>query len=90
MDKEDILERWSEYVQELFEDARGQMPKINKAMEGPPILKTEVCAALRKMKSGKASGPDDFPVEAITAIEDLEIDVTTRLFNTNCISLIGA
>ena len=82
MDKEDILERWSEYVQELFEDARGQMPKINKAMEGPPILKAEVSAALRKMKSGKASGPDDFPVEAITAIEDLGIDVTTRLFNT--------
>ena len=56
MDKEDVLDRWSEYIKELFEDSRGNKPVIKKEIDGPPILKEEVEVALRKMKLGKATG----------------------------------
>ena len=60
MDKEDVLNRWSEYI-----DNRGERPAIKKNTDGPPILKAEVEAAIRKMKRGKATGPDGIPIEKI-------------------------
>ena len=59
MEREDVLNRWSEY---LFQDDRGEKPIIKKDMDGPPILKEEVSAAIRKMKHGKAVGPDNIPI----------------------------
>ena len=81
MDKEEILNRWSEYVEDLYSDNRGAKPEIKKNIEGPCILKEEVQRALKKMKSGKATGPDNIPVEIITVLEDLGIDMTTKLLN---------
>ena len=48
MDKDKILERWSEYIEELFDDNRGGIPEIHKNIEGPPILPFEVPTALKK------------------------------------------
>ena len=39
MEREDILNRWSEYTEDLFQDDRGEKPIIKKDMDGPPILK---------------------------------------------------
>ena len=50
MEREDVLNRWSEYIEDLFQDDRGENPIIKKDMDGPPILKEEVSAAIRKMK----------------------------------------
>ena len=63
LDKEDVLNRWSEYIGELFKDNTGERPAIKKNTDGPPILKAEVEAAIRKMKRGKATGPDGIPIE---------------------------
>ena len=68
MEKEDILKRWSEYIEELYHDERGPLPIINNEEEGPPILEEEVSKALGKMKRGKASGPDEIPSKLITAL----------------------
>ena len=81
MEREEVLNRWSEYVEDLFKDNRGAKPEIKKNLEGPCILKEEVKAALKKMKNGKATGPDNIPIEIVTALEDLGIDMTTRLLN---------
>ena len=48
LDKEDILCRWAEYIEELFDDDRGGKPNITKNIEGPPILKAEVENAIKK------------------------------------------
>ena len=48
MEKEDILERWSEYTIELLLDHRGPSPIINNN-EGPQILEEEVQKALKRM-----------------------------------------
>ncbi|GFR69145.1 RNA-directed DNA polymerase from mobile element jockey-like [Elysia marginata] len=57
IDKERILERWAEYIEELFNDNRKEYDVMKRNFAGPPTLKDEVRAAIRKMKSGKATGP---------------------------------
>ncbi|GFO14926.1 RNA-directed DNA polymerase from mobile element jockey-like [Plakobranchus ocellatus] len=68
MEKKEILNRWSEYVEDLFKDYGCKRPKIRKNIESPTILTEEVEAAIKKMKNGKATGPDN-------------IDLTTKLLN---------
>ncbi|XP_047482518.1 uncharacterized protein LOC125034660 [Penaeus chinensis] len=81
-EKEDILNRWSEYIEELFHDDRGPPPEISNIDEGPVILEDEVRNAFRKMKSGKAPGPDDIPSELIIALDELAIKAVTNLLNS--------
>ena len=58
MTKHEILDRWTEYIEELFDDDRGELPKISKDMEGPKIIQDEVENAIKKLKKNKACGPD--------------------------------
>ena len=81
MDKDEVKGRWSEYIKELYSDNRETMPKINKEMSGLPIMKDEVRKAIKKMKIGKATGPDNIPIEVIVALEDLGVDIVTKLVN---------
>ena len=46
------------------------------------ISKEEVKAAMRRLKSGKAVGPDDIPVEAWRCLGEMAVEFLTRLFNT--------
>ena len=89
MEKEDILNRWSEYIAELYHDDRGPPPIISNEDEGHPILEDEVQKAIGKMKKGKAAGPDDIPSELLTAMEETGIKAITNLINaihaTGCI-----
>ena len=81
LSKEEILERWEEYLTELYKDERKDRPGIRKALDGPPITEYEIEHALKKMKRGKATGQDHISVEMITALEDLGIHVLTKLAN---------
>ncbi|GFO13421.1 endonuclease-reverse transcriptase [Plakobranchus ocellatus] len=77
--KKEILNRWSEYVKELFKDDKWKKPNIEKNIEGSSIFKEEVEAAIKKMKNGKAIGPDNIPVDIVKALDNLGIDLTTKL-----------
>ena len=77
MDKEKILERWAEYIGELFEDNRKEHDVLKKNFAGPPIIKDEVREAMRKMKTGKATGPDGLSIELIEALEEYGIEKQT-------------
>ncbi|GFO16219.1 RNA-directed DNA polymerase from mobile element jockey-like [Plakobranchus ocellatus] len=82
MEKKEVLNRWSEYIEDLCKDDRCEKSKIEKKNEGPTILKEEVEAAIKKMKNGKATGPDDIPlVKIIKALDNLGIDLTTKILN---------
>ncbi|XP_047494947.1 uncharacterized protein LOC125043038 [Penaeus chinensis] len=81
LEKEKILERWTEYIQELFHDNRREKPLIEKNMDGPQILKSEVRAAVGKMRKNKAAGPDEIVTEMVTAMEDFGIEKLTEVIN---------
>ena len=81
MEKEKIIERWTEYIQELFEDDREAMPQIRKVMEGPKVLKDEVRFAIKKMKRNKACGPDNIFAELLQATEEFSVDIITEIAN---------
>ena len=81
MEKDKILERWTEYIDDLFTDDRGEKPEIRKTMEGPEILSSEVRAALQKMKRNKAAGPDEVVIEMIVALEDFGVEKLTEVLN---------
>ncbi|GFN78083.1 LINE-1 retrotransposable element orf2 protein [Plakobranchus ocellatus] len=74
IDKEKILERWAEYIRELFKDDRKDHNIMKNNVAGSPIMKEEVETAIKKMKHGKATGSDNISVELIEALEDFGIE----------------
>lgn len=74
------LVTWKMYIEELFWDYRGNLPEIN-CMTGPSILESEVKAALKQSKNGKATGPDEIPVELIKVMSEVSTKELTELFN---------
>ena len=83
--KESVLKRWKEYFEGLMnkenerERRLGNGEKIDQTV--PRIDRDKVRAALKRMKCGKAVGPDDLPVEAWKCLGELAIEFLTRLFN---------
>ena len=54
---------------------------MKKNFAGPPIMKDEVREAMRKMKTGKATGPDGLSIELIEALKEYGIEKVTTLLN---------
>ena len=65
--EEGVLRRWKDYFEELLnEDNEKEHRKEEPEMIGKRIAqirKDEVKTALKRIKSGKAVGPDDTPVK---------------------------
>ena len=78
--QEEIAARWVEYITELYEDHREQMPKFE-VTSGTSIMKDEIQKALKSMKDGKATGPDESPAEALNALDGQHIEIITSLCN---------
>ena len=81
MENEKILERWAEYISELYHDERGDKSPIMKNFDGPPIVKDEVRKAVKLMKKGKTAGPDKITVEMIESLDEFGIDMLTDFLN---------
>ncbi|KAK3549302.1 hypothetical protein QTP70_034530 [Hemibagrus guttatus] len=83
--EESIQRRWKEYFEELMneenerekrvEGVNSVEQKVNK------IRKDEVRKALKRMKSGKAVGPDDIPVEVWKCLGEAAVEFLASLFN---------
>ena len=83
--EERVLRRWKEYFEKLMneENEREQrsvnVEKVEKEVNR--ISKWEVKKALKRMKNGKAVGPDDIPVEAWKCLGEKAVNFLTSLFN---------
>ena len=66
MEKEKILSRWYNYIGELYNDDRGDMPEIVAKVEAP-VTQPEVEHALRGMPMKKSPDPDDITTEMLVA-----------------------
>jgi len=90
---EEQLARWVEHFKELLNRPPPDVtPEINRADEELKInlnlpSKTEIKQAIKKLKTTKASGPDNIPPEALKANPDLIAEAPTRknneFFNNN-------
>ena len=72
MEKEKILSRWYEYIGELYNDDRGDMPEIVAEVESS-ITQREVEHDLRGMALKMSPGPDDITTEMFVAAGDIGI-----------------
>ena len=79
-EKEQILNRWAEYVGDFFADDRPPLPTPSNN-DGPPILCSEVRNALKKSQNGKAPGEDGIIIEMLKMPEDFGVQKMTELFN---------
>ncbi|GFS11224.1 endonuclease-reverse transcriptase [Elysia marginata] len=80
METEQIIKRWSEYAEQLFDDHREENPDQS-FLQRPCILASEVAEAWKHMKSGKACDIDGINTEMLKALGDFGIEVLTDLCN---------
>ena len=80
-----MKQRWKEYFDNLLNQENPREQRETRAEEiernVEDISAEEVRAALRRMKKGKAQGPDEIPVEAWIALEDEGLEFLVGLFN---------
>ena len=81
VEKDAILNRWTEYVEKVFHDLRGSMPSFPDLIEGPNILQSEVRTAIKMMRNYKAAGPDGIVIEMIEALEEYGVEKLTEIIN---------
>jgi Reverse transcriptase (RNA-dependent DNA polymerase) len=85
---EEIKNRWREYFDKLFNDESEKTAiELDDSIDTNRrfvrrIQESELKEALKKMKTGKALGPDDIPIEVWRCLGDIVIVWLTKLFNT--------
>ena len=84
VNSEAVLKRWKEFFEKLMNEENNREPRT----EEPEVVNEEVnCVsrevknALRRIKKGKAVGPDDLPVEVWKCMGEMGIKFLTRLLN---------
>ncbi|KAK3538962.1 hypothetical protein QTP86_023565 [Hemibagrus guttatus] len=83
--EESVQRRWKEYFEELMNEENEREKRVEGVnsveQKVDKIRKDEVRKALKRMKSGKAVGPDDIPVEVWKCLGEAAVDFLTSLFN---------
>ena len=85
VNSEAVLKRWKEYFEKLMNEENNRESRTEEAEvvkeEVNCVSREEVKNALRRMKKGKAVGPDELPVEVWKCMGEMGIEFLTRLFN---------
>ncbi|KAK3558100.1 hypothetical protein QTP86_009459 [Hemibagrus guttatus] len=83
--EESVQRRWKEYFEELMNEENEKEKRVEGVnsveQEVDKIRKDEVKKALKRMKTGKAVGPDDIPVEVWKCLGEAAVEFLTSLFN---------
>ncbi|KAK3569551.1 hypothetical protein QTP86_034820 [Hemibagrus guttatus] len=83
--EECVQRRWKEYFEELMNEENEREKRVegenSVEQKVDKIRKDEVRKALKRMKSGKAVGPDDIPVEVWKCLGEAAVEFLTSLFN---------
>ena len=85
VNSEAVLKRWKEYFEKLMNEENNRESRTEKPEvvneEVNCVSREEVKNALRRMKKGKAVGPDELPVDVWKCMGEMGIEFLTRLFN---------
>ncbi|KAK3516553.1 hypothetical protein QTP70_022057 [Hemibagrus guttatus] len=83
--EESVHRRWKEYFEELMNEENEREKRVEGVnsveQKVDEIRKDEVRKALKRMKSGKAVGPDDIPVEVWKCLGETAVEFLASLFN---------
>ncbi|KAK3530793.1 hypothetical protein QTP70_002820 [Hemibagrus guttatus] len=83
--EESVQRRWKEYFEELMNEENEREKRVEGVnsveQKVVKIRKDEVRKALKRMKSGKAVGPDDILVEVWRCLGEAAVEFLTSLFN---------
>ncbi|KAK3507265.1 hypothetical protein QTP70_013448 [Hemibagrus guttatus] len=83
--EESVQRRWKEYFEELMNEENEREKRVEGVnsveQKVDKIRKDEVRKALKRMKSGKAVGPDDIPVEIWKCLGEAAVEFLASLFN---------
>ncbi|KAK3538100.1 hypothetical protein QTP70_029825, partial [Hemibagrus guttatus] len=84
--EESVQRRWKEYFEELMNEENEREKRVEGVEHSveqkvDKIRKDEVRKALKRMKSGKAVGPDDIPVEVWKCLGEAAVEFLASLFN---------
>ncbi|KAK3538494.1 hypothetical protein QTP86_006194 [Hemibagrus guttatus] len=83
--EESVQRRWKEYFEELMNEENEREKRVEGVnsveQKVDKIRKDEVRKALKRMKSGKAVGPDVIPVEVWKCLGEAAVEFLTSLFN---------
>ncbi|KAK3518535.1 hypothetical protein QTP70_001504 [Hemibagrus guttatus] len=83
--EESVQRRWKEYFEELMNEENEREKRVEGVnsveQKVDKIRKDEVRKALKRMKSGKAVGPDDIPVEVWKCLGEAAMEFLANLFN---------
>ncbi|KAK3571265.1 hypothetical protein QTP86_005981 [Hemibagrus guttatus] len=83
--EESVQSRWKEHFEELMNEENEREKRVEGVnsveQKVDKIRKDEVRKALKMMKSGKAVGSDDIPVEVWKCLGEAAVEFLTSLFN---------
>ncbi|KAK3537397.1 hypothetical protein QTP70_008857 [Hemibagrus guttatus] len=83
--EESVQRRWKEYFEELMIEENEREKRVEGVnsveQKVDKIRKDEVKKALKRMKSGKAVGPDNIPVEIWKCLGEAAVEFLASLFN---------
>ncbi|KAK3517653.1 hypothetical protein QTP70_014779 [Hemibagrus guttatus] len=83
--EDSVQRRWKEYFEELMNEENEREKRVEGVnsveQKVDKIRKDEIRKALKRMKSGKAVGPDDIPVEVWKCLGEAAVEFLTSLFN---------
>ncbi|KAK3566503.1 hypothetical protein QTP86_034008 [Hemibagrus guttatus] len=83
--EESVQRRWKEYFEELMNEENEREKRVEGVnsveQKVDKIRKDEVRKALKRMKSGKAVGPDNILVEVWKCLGEAAVEFLTSLFN---------
>ena len=84
-DEESVLIIWKEYYKGLMNEENERERRENDGervnLEVEKISKEEVMENMKRMKNGKAVGPDDIPVEVWKCLGETALEFLTKLYN---------
>ena len=67
MEQDKILARWHGYINEFYDNNRGEIPQVHTESELMPVTRREVKFALKGIPLNKAPGPDNIFTEMLVA-----------------------
>ena len=88
---DEILARWKEYCEELYNPEAQKDPKIITMLTNeesqyqydkePPIIKDEVIAAIKKLKNSKSPGTDNITAELLKGGGTPVMNILHKIYN---------